>query len=257
MEVILISIIFFVFGTIFGSFYNVVAYRLPNNMSIVYPPSHCPHCNHKLSVLELIPILSYIIQRGKCKHCKKKIGSFYPIFELLTGIAFLFSYIIFGFSPMLYISLVFSSTLLIVISCDIKYMIIPDEVILFSSIILVILRVVLLGFNDILNIVLDAAIPFIVMLGIKLLGDKLFKKESLGGGDIKLMIVFGLAIGFEMAIFSIFAASFIAFPISLYMLLKHKKHILPFGPYLSIAALLLFFLKIDLNYVLNLLLWRV
>jgi leader peptidase (prepilin peptidase)/N-methyltransferase len=171
MEVILIGVLFFIFGTIFGSFYNVVGYRLANNLSIVYPPSHCTNCKHKLTAFELIPILSYIIQGGKCKHCKEKIAIFYPIFEFLTGSIFLLSYLIFGFSPMLYISIIFSSALLIVILCDIKYMIIPDEVIIFTGIMLIIARIILYGFGDIPNILLDAAIPFLVMLGIKLFGD--------------------------------------------------------------------------------------
>jgi leader peptidase (prepilin peptidase)/N-methyltransferase len=118
---------------------------------------------------------------------------------------------------------------------------------------LIIARIILYGFGDTLNIVLDAFIPFLVMFGNKLFGDKLFNKESLGGGDIKLMIIFGLALGYDMAILSIFLASFIGFPISLYSLIRHKKHILPFGPYLSLAALLILFLKIDMNLIINLL----
>ena len=70
-------ILFFIFGTIFGSFYNVVGYRLPKGESIIYPASHCPNCGHKLGTLELIPILSFLIQKGRCKHCQNKISAFY------------------------------------------------------------------------------------------------------------------------------------------------------------------------------------
>ena len=73
-------IIFFIIGTVFGSFYNVVGYRLPKGESIIYPSSHCPNCNNKLKTLELIPVLSYIFQKGKCKHCQTKISAFYPFF---------------------------------------------------------------------------------------------------------------------------------------------------------------------------------
>lgn len=253
IDIIIIGLIFFVFGTIFGSFFNVVGYRLPNNESIIFPPSHCPNCNHKLTPLELIPIISYICLGGKCKKCKKKIAIFYPLVEFFTGILFGLSYLVFGFTPMLAISIVFSSTLIIVILCDIKYMIIPDEIIIFGLISLSILRLIFYGFNDFIPLISDVSIPFITMILLKLLGDKLFKKESLGGGDIKLLAVFGLAIGWEMAVFSIFLASFIALPISLVSLIKRKSHILPFGPYLSIAALLILFLKLDINYILALL----
>ncbi len=252
-EVILIGIMFFVFGTVFGSFFNVVGYRLPNELSIVKPPSRCPNCNHRLTVIELIPIISYIIQKGKCKKCGKKIQMFYPIFEFISGLMFLLSYLVFGLTPHLVISLIFVSTLIIIIISDIKYMIIPDEVIIFSGVALFISRLIIFGFNNIHVLVFDVTIPFIFLLLIKLLGDKIFKKESMGGGDIKLMIIFGLVIGWEMAVFSIFLASFIAFPISLFAFFKENKNILPFGPYLSIAALIIYFFQIDFDFIFELL----
>ena len=89
----------------FGSFYNVVGYRLPNKMSIVFPQSHCPSCNHKLNFYELIPVLSYIFLGGKCKNCKCKISFFYPFFELLTGVLFLLCYLAFGINIEFFISL--------------------------------------------------------------------------------------------------------------------------------------------------------
>ena len=83
MEIIVYSIMIFIIGICFGSFFNVVGYRLPNDMSIVYPPSHCTNCNRKLGALELIPILSYIFQKGRCKHCHEKISLFYPMFVMI------------------------------------------------------------------------------------------------------------------------------------------------------------------------------
>ena len=87
----------FILGTIFGSFYNVVGYRIPKGESILYPSSHCPKCNHELKAYELIPILSFVFLGGKCKKCKSKISFFYPIFELLTGIGFSVSYLVHSF----------------------------------------------------------------------------------------------------------------------------------------------------------------
>lgn len=252
-ELVIYGLIFFIFGTVFGSFFNVVGYRLPKNMSLLYPESHCPNCQHKLSPLELIPVVSYIAQGGKCKNCKEKIAIFYPIFEALTGLLFTLSYLIFGFTPMLYLALVFVSTLLIVILSDIKYMIIPDELIIFSGIVLVILRLIFYKFDSIVPIMVDMLVPFLVLILVKMIGDFLFKKESLGGGDIKLMIIFGLVIGWEMSILSVFLAAFIAFPISLFFLIEKKEHVLPFGPYLSAAALIIMFFKINLEYIVSLL----
>ena len=115
------NIIFmFIIGTIFGSFYNVVGYRLPIGKSIVSPPSHCPKCNHKLKPIELIPIISYIISKGKCKNCQQKISPFYIIFETLTGILFAITYIVFGFNTDIIIPLTFISMLIILVMNLIK-----------------------------------------------------------------------------------------------------------------------------------------
>ncbi len=232
-----------------GSFYNVVGYRLPNGMSLIKPSSHCPNCNKKLGFMELIPIVSYIIQLGKCKNCGKKIAIFYPIFEFLTGVLFAVSYLVFGFTDNLLVALTFSSTLLIVVISDIKYMIIPDELLLFSGIMLVIERLVINC--DIIPILTDAFLPFVILLVIKIFGDFAFKKESLGGGDIKLMVIFGLAIGWQNCILAIALAAFIALPVSLIILFTKKTNVIPFGPFLSIAALIIYYFSISYTSVIN------
>lgn len=250
METLYITI-FFIFGTVMGSFYNVVGYRLPNRMSLIKPDSHCPNCNHRLGPMELIPIISYIIQLGKCKNCHKKIALFYPIFELVTGLMFVVSYIVFGFNFELIVALIFVSTLLIVMISDIKYMIIPDELLIFSGVILFILRIVM-GQNIVL-ILLNILIPFAFLFLIKLMGDFIFKKESLGGGDIKLMIIFGLVMGYPSTIIVLMLASFIAFPVAIIVLFTKKTNTIPFGPFLSIAALLLYYFSITFDSVMNIL----
>ncbi len=241
--------VFFVLGTIMGSFYNVVGYRLPKRMSIVYPGSHCPKCNKKLIFMELIPIVSYIIQLGKCKQCQTKIPVFYPIFEFITGSLFAISYAIFGLTPELLIALTFSSVIIIMVISDINYMIIPDELLLFGFITLAVFR--FLNQGAALSIIVDSIIPFVILLLIKMFGDYIFKKESLGGGDIKLMLVFGIVLGWQLTIFSIFLASFIALPISLIILKIYKTNIIPFGPFLGFSALLIFFSKLDISWLLN------
>lgn len=240
-------IVFFIFGTVLGSFYNVVGYRLPNNMSLIRPASHCTKCNHKLTPIELIPIISYVIQGGKCKNCKDKIAIFYPIFEFTTGILFALTYLIFGINIDMFIALVFLSMVLILILSDILYMVIPDSLLIFCGSIIFILKVIQGGFSIIPSLLIDMIIPFIVLYLFKLLGDKIFKRESLGWGDIKLMLVFGLTIGWKLSLLSIVLASFIALPISLVSLkLKgNKSHELPFGPYLGISALIFLFTRVD------------
>ena len=128
------TIVSFFFGIVLGSFYNVVGYRLPRGESLIYPSSHCTNCNHKLGILDLFPIFSYLFLGGKCRYCKEKISLFYPIFEFTTGVLFAISYKVFGASIDFFIAIILISTLLIIIISDYQTMIIPDKLLIFSFI---------------------------------------------------------------------------------------------------------------------------
>ena len=246
-----IMILFFVIGTIFGSFYNVVGYRVPKGESLLYPSSHCTKCNHKLTPIELIPILSFLFLGGKCKKCKKKISWFYPIFEFITGILFMLSYLIYGLSLECLLVIIFISMLIIVVISDYQTMTIPDSILIIFSSIIIIIKFFINTPIEIGISILHGIGAFVFMLLIKLLGDFLFKKESMGGGDIKLLAIFGLMFGVQMSIVSVFLASIIGLPISLILLKKKPSHEVPFGPYLAIAAILIVLLKIDFNSIIN------
>lgn len=246
-------IVFFILGTVLGSFYNVVAYRLPKGESIVTPPSHCPNCNHRLTPLELIPIFSFLFLGRKCRNCKQKISWFYMIFELITGLLFMVSYLIFGLSMELLLALTIISVLLIVIISDYQTLIIPDEVLIFGLIAMSIEIIIMHGIKELLFSYLSGLIAFAFMLLLKLFGDKVFKKESMGGGDIKLMFLIGMVLNWEGALISLFLASFIALPISLIILAIKKDHVIPFGPFLSVATIILFLTKFDINNLMNIL----
>lgn len=243
---------FFMMGAILGSFYYVVAYRIPKGESIVSPPSHCPNCNHRLGPLELVPIFSYLFQLGRCKNCKCKISIFYPLFEIFCGLLFGFSYLSYGFSIDLVIVLTFISMIVIIILSDIYYMIISDGVLLFFAVALFVEMIFIYDIKFALMHLVYGLISFLIMYSLKLLGDFLFKKESMGGGDIKLLFVFGLMFGWQMSLVSIFLAAIIGLPISLLMLKKSEDHVLPFGPYLGLSAILIVLFKIDINFVLDL-----
>ena len=258
MNIEIIYIVFiFIFGLVLGSFYNVVGYRLPNEMSIAFPSSHCPKCKHKLKFYELVPIFSYIFLGGKCKNCKSKISIMYPLFELITAVLFVISYLVFGFNIKFFISIIFLSVLIIISISDLKYYIIPDEVLIVGAVLIIILYLVNTYVNHlsiyigVIKPILNALASFLFLFIFKFFGDKLFKKECLGGGDIKLMSLIGLVIGFDMSVVTIFLASFIALPLSIIALIKNDNNVLPFGPYLSIAASILFLASINLNMVLE------
>lgn len=247
------TIVSFIFGITLGSFYNVVGYRLPREQSLITPSSHCTNCNHKLGILDLFPVFSFLFLGAKCRYCKQKISWFYPFFEFMTGILFAISYIVFGATIEFLISITFISMLLIIIISDYQTMIIPDQLLIASGFILMILigidkGIVGLGFS-----VLDGIIAFTIMYLIKKLGDFLFKKESMGGGDIKLMFIFGLVLGLPMTLFSIFLASFIGLPISLYILYKKKEHEIPFGPFLAVAAIVIMITELNLDKLIEIL----
>lgn len=248
-----ILLLFFVMGAIFGSFYNVVGYRLPKGESLLYPASHCTRCNHKLEPLELIPILSFLFLGGKCKNCKDKISWFYPIFEFCSGLLFALSYVVFGFSLECLLSIVFISMLLIIIISDYQTMIIPDSVLIVFSLMIIIIKYFMVGFEGVGIALLHGVVAFIFMLLLKLFGDFLFKRESMGGGDIKLLAVYGLMFGFPMAIVSVFIAAIIGLPISLVVVKKNSNPEIPFGPFLAVAAIIIVLFKLDFNGLLNLL----
>lgn len=246
-----IYIMLFIFGSVIGSFLNVLAVRLSNNESILWPSSHCHNCQHKLRWYELIPVISYIIQMGKSRCCNTRIPLSYVIIEIVTGVLYMVSYHSFGFSYELVISLIFISALITIIVSDIEYMIILDEVIAVSCILIILLEFIFFGLDRTANMIIGGILAFVLMYIIKIIGDKIFKKESMGGGDIKLMFLFGIVIGFPLSICDIFLATFIAFPVAVYMLFSRKDNLIPFGPFLAMAAILIHISKVDINSVIN------
>ena len=246
-----IYFIVFIFGTVMGSFLDVVAVRLSKEESIIWPGSHCDICNHKLKWYENIPIISYLVQRGKCRNCGARIPISTLMIEVITGILYCTSYHSFGFSYEFVISLILISSLVAIIVADIEYMIIPDEIIGVAGILIIISDWIFYGLEYAAKKVISGLLAFVLMYVIKLIGDRLFKKESMGGGDIKLMFLFGMVIGFPLSICDIFLATFIAFPVAVFMLLSRKDNLIPFGPFLAMAAILINISKVSIDSIIN------
>ena len=250
MEVYLL-ICFFIIGTVMGSFYHVVATRLSMEESIIKPGSHCPRCNHFLRWYENIPIISYLMLKGRCSECGSKIPLSYLVVEIVTGALFAVCYHVFGISIELLIGIIFISSLVIVIISDIEYMIILDEILIVSTLVVAVIYVIFLGLEQAAYHIYSGVGAFVIMYSIKLLGDKLFKKESLGGGDIKLMFLFGMVLGLPMSVCTIFLATFIAFPVALIILFSNKENVIPFGPFLSMAAMIIYISGVEIMDILN------
>ena len=242
---IFIYIMIFVFGLVLGSFYNVIGYRVPKRESIVFPASHCPNCKHKLQILDLIPVFSYLFLKGKCRYCHKKISIIYPIIEILTALLFVLSYLLYGPTIKFLIAIIFSSVTIITIVSDIRYMIIDDVVLIVGGVLILLLNFIDTGLSGIGNLFLNGGISFIIILLIKIAADFSFKKEAMGGGDVKLLTLIGALVTYKMSIIVLCLSAFIAFPYAIYIYFSKNEHLLPLGPFLCVAGLIIFFLGIS------------
>lgn len=236
--VILIYSYIFFLGLIFGSFFNVVGIRIPQKESLL-GRSHCPSCGKTLGWLELFPVFGYIVLGGRCKTCKTHISVKYPLIELITGLLFLFSYLILHENMVEYIlMIVFISLMVILTVCDIYYKIVPNIILICFLPVIFLLRMfspVILWYNAIIG----AVVGFGFMYLIALYGKKRFKQEALGGGDIKLYIIIGLVLGYEVVFFSVFFASLLGLFYSL--IFKRKTGYIPFVPFIFAGSLIAYY----------------
>ncbi|AYC29750.1 prepilin peptidase [Paenisporosarcina cavernae] len=232
------SILFFLYGLIFGSFYNVVGLRVPNDESIVHPPSTCPTCKHRLTWKDLVPVFSYMFLGGKCRHCKTSIPIFYPLMELLTGILFVYAYLQEGFSGELIVALLYVSLFVIITVSDLVYMIIPDKVLIILGLMLLAGRIIS-PLDPWWESLAGAIIGFFLLWLIAIVS-----KGGMGGGDVKLFLLIGLVSGSKGVLMTLFIASFIgAFigVISILLFHQDRKTPIPFGPFIAIGALIVYF----------------
>lgn len=228
-----------------GSFYTVVGLRIPKNESFLLSRSRCDECKHELSLLDMIPIFSYLFLRGKCRYCHVDIDKTSTYVELFTGILFAVSYYSYGFTFDLPIALGIVSLLMIVLVSDLTYLIIPDSILIFFSIYFLIFQLINIGLKETLIHVLVGFFLFFVMYLIMIVGNRAFKRESMGGGDVKLMFIFGLILDPLLGTLTIFLGSFFALPMSLFLYFSNKEKVIPFGPFLLIAFAFMYFVKID------------
>lgn len=232
------EIYFFSLGLIIGSFLNVVIYRLPADKSIVSPPSHCPNCKQRLRVIDLIPVISYLLNKGRCRYCGEKISIQYPLVELLTAILFLAAYLKFGFSGYLIIILLLLSALIVVSIIDLKYKIIPNQI-TYAGIFLSLIFAFVFDYITLFNAFLGIAIPSLVLFLIIFLS-----KGGMGVGDLKLAAMLGGFLGYKYVLAGIFLGSLIGSIIGIYFIISKKwngKTMIPFGPLIALGTTIMIF----------------
>lgn len=255
--------IVFIYGLVFGSFYNVVIYRLPLDINIAKGRSFCPHCRTSLRAKDLIPLFSWILLRGKCRYCSSPISFRYPFIEFLTGLLFLSAFLHFGMSWEFFLYASFYSMLLITAMIDLDHMIICDEVIyIFSAISTLFLigsRVSRInteiagieeGFaplilslarsmkDNLYGLLIGAALYALIYFAAK----AFYKREAFGSGDIMLMGAIGWILGGKFSILTAVLSFYVGLAFILLMKLAGQKlkleQEIPFGPYICISAFL-------------------
>ncbi|MFZ5980604.1 MAG: prepilin peptidase [Candidatus Zixiibacteriota bacterium] len=237
----LVYIIIGLLGLSIGSFLNVVIYRVPRENFLKLKRSVCPHCQNQLKWYHNIPVFSYLFLRGRCGFCRKRISVRYPLVELVNMLLYLYFYWQLGLSLNLVIFAYLSSALLVIFFIDLDFQIIPDVVTLPGIVIGLGVSLAPGGIG-----IVNALVGFLVGGGalylIALLGDWLFKKDSMGGGDIKMAAMLGAFLGWQKVLLVFLSSAFIGLVVSIGIMFFSEKlrkdRVVPFGPFLALAAML-------------------
>lgn len=239
----LLHIFAFVLGATVGSFLNVCIYRIPRGNSIIRPLSHCPACNQPISFFDNIPLISYLLLRGRCRYCQTHISFRYPLVELLSALLSLGLFLKFGLSPHLFVYFILGWSLLAVTFIDLDTQTIPDIITLpgiilgfFASFLILQVKY----WQPVLGILLGGGILYMVAF----LYHALTKKEGMGGGDIKLMAMIGAFLGYKSVLPVIFLASLIGTLVGIIIMIgwrKDRRYAIPFGPFIALGTLMYIF----------------
>jgi leader peptidase (prepilin peptidase) / N-methyltransferase len=233
----------FIFGAVVGSFLNVCICRLPRSESIVFPSSHCPNCDFKIPFYDNIPILSYLLLRGKCRSCRGRISFQYPFVEFLNALLTLFLFMKFGPSSAFLVLFLFCSAMVVITFIDLEHQIIPDLITLpgIAAGFIFSFFIPQLGWlNSLIGVVVGGGSLWLVASVYELIT----KKEGMGGGDIKLLAMMGAFFGWKAIPFIIFVSSLAGSVIGITVMLVQKKDsklAIPFGPFLALGAILYLF----------------
>lgn len=243
---VLMILLFFLTGSVFGSFLNVVIFRIPKKESLSYPSSHCMYCGHSLRVLDLIPVFSWLCLKGRCRYCKRPISIQYPLIEFISACLFVFFYLSFGLSIETLAFCVITLFCIPLFVIDMRHCILPNKILIFFAAAAVCLSIIhireplfLYASTDPLEPLKGAMIGGGILLLISILGYYLYgKREVMGMGDVKLLIVIGLLCGFKNTLLILAVSSVLAALIGIALFAAGKKSRtdkLAFGPFIIVA----------------------
>jgi len=225
-------LLWFCLGAAIGSFLNVCICRIPAGESIITPPSHCPHCDKRLGARDLIPVLSYIFLKGRCRHCAAPVSMQYPVVETLTGLLFVIALLRFGFSFETLAAAVFLSILITAAVIDIHHRIIPDGIVLTGFILGLPLAIYTPGSlgDGLLGALLGGGLLLLVAI---------ISRGGMGGGDIKLTAMAGIYLGWQNVMLMLFLAFLTGSVAGVAIVIRQRKSLkeaIPFGPFLALGA---------------------
>jgi leader peptidase (prepilin peptidase)/N-methyltransferase len=230
----MVEILIFIIGIIIGSFLNVCICRIPEKKSIAFPASHCTKCGTGLKAADLIPIISYLLLKGKCRYCKAQISVQYPIVELISGLIILLLFYKYTLSLLFVKYAIVAYTLLVIAVIDFNTQEIPDGLLIFG-IVACLFFISVDKDISIISALIGAAVGFGIFLIIALISN------AMGGGDIKLMAFLGLAVGWKnilmVSLFSFVIGAVISLLLIIFKL-KSRKDYIPFAPFIFCAFML-------------------
>jgi leader peptidase (prepilin peptidase)/N-methyltransferase len=231
----------FIFGASIGSFLNVVIYRVPEKMNIVFPGSHCFSCKNPVRFFDNIPIISYFITKGSCRNCSTPFSIRYVIVEFLTAVLTVILFLIYGFNTEFYSYLFLTYMLIAITFIDIDHFIIPNGFIILGLV--VVPALLMLGWLPIeaVQSAMGALFFSAFLFALGILGRFIFKKEAMGLGDVKLGIILGGFLGVKTTILTLYLSFIIAGAVTVVGLLGKwidRKTKIPFGPYLACGTII-------------------
>jgi leader peptidase (prepilin peptidase) / N-methyltransferase len=248
---VFLDIIAFIFGAAIGSFLNVCIWRIPEGKSIVFPASHCPKCGKSIRPFDNIPVLSWLNLRGRCRDCDEPISPRYPLVEMLTALLSLVLFWKYGLSLQYLAAFLFAAALVVITFIDFDHQIIPDVISLPGIPIFFLLAVFVMGvgfLDALIGLIVGGGFLYLVAVGYELIA----KREGMGGGDIKLLAMIGAFLGWKSLFFVVFMSSILGALVGIVLIMikgKDMKYAVPFGPFLSIAAVMYLFVGSELTHL--------
>jgi leader peptidase (prepilin peptidase)/N-methyltransferase len=225
-------------GASIGSFLNVCIYRLPRRESLVWPASHCPSCGRTLSWYENVPVLGWLALRGRCRTCGERISIVYPIVEVVTAAVFVAGYLIYGWTPLLAVRLLFACAMIVLFVIDLQHQILPNAITVPGIVIGFLFSLFLPPgwFSSLLGILLGGGVLYAVMEAYA----RARGFEGLGMGDVKMLAMIGAFLGWQLMLLTLILGSFLGSLIGVALMAARRggmQTALPFGTFLAIGAL--------------------